>query len=343
MGKKIASTPDKVQDIPDGMAFAQLRLDLIASPAWHGQSINCRRLIEFLLIEHMHHAGSENGKLLATYDQLVAFGISRKSIQPAIAEAESRGLILVDRGGRKKFAESHLSRFTLTFYRTQRPANDWGQRYWVAPTDEWKRYRARRASEIINQGDEREPNQFPNGNSEGSQTGTVTTGEMAENCHSATVPKQEPLYISWPPTGVGEAVEATCIQDATPAPAVTPTEASPPIEPAEPEQQQPTIAAGRQRRRRQQDDGRDNGTIDIEDLLKVMPNPKLGPAPTSPIDRLRDSLKAKLATAPKGTQKRVADLAHVSPCHMSNFLAGKFGLNPGALAVVRQFTEGGTP
>lgn len=119
--------------------FVILPLELMYSPAWKTQSINCRKLMDFLLIEHMRHGGFENGNLLATYDQLEEFGIGRQYIHRIITEAETRGLIIAERGGRKGYT-NHLSRYTITFlpaiWRGQN-----GEKFYTCPTDDWKRFK----------------------------------------------------------------------------------------------------------------------------------------------------------------------------------------------------------
>ena len=94
--------------------------EMMFSPAWKAMGINTRRLIDFLEIEHRNHAGIENGNLMATYDQLVDFGISRSEISRAVKEAEYLGFIDVKRGGR--WADTNQpSVYRLTFYATK----DW--------------------------------------------------------------------------------------------------------------------------------------------------------------------------------------------------------------------------
>lgn len=121
---------------PPGAAWIWHTLDLLASPAWRGRSINCVRLIEFLEIEHLRHGGNENGSLLAPYSQLVDFGITRRLIAEAIREAEQRGLVRVERGGRKGTTLTELSRFRLTYHWTKTRTN--GLWDWQPPTDDWK-------------------------------------------------------------------------------------------------------------------------------------------------------------------------------------------------------------
>jgi hypothetical protein len=98
-------------------------------------SINCKRLIDCLIEEHLSKGGRENGSLIATYDQLVAAGIARRLIHRTISEAEALGLTRVERGGRKGFV-NHLSTFTLTFLPTHSKGGS--KDYWRSPTDDWR-------------------------------------------------------------------------------------------------------------------------------------------------------------------------------------------------------------
>jgi hypothetical protein len=89
---------DKAGAPPKGKPWIWLTRDMLKSPQWQGLSINARRLIDFLMIEHMSHGGQENGFLLAPRDQLVAFGIGYRLITPAIREAKASGVIAVKHG-----------------------------------------------------------------------------------------------------------------------------------------------------------------------------------------------------------------------------------------------------
>jgi hypothetical protein len=73
--------------------FAKLPRALLTSDAWRALGINARRLIDFLLIEHMRHGAKENGRLLAPRRQLEAFGIGEHFVSRAIEEAERLGLV----------------------------------------------------------------------------------------------------------------------------------------------------------------------------------------------------------------------------------------------------------
>jgi len=91
--------------------FVKLPRDVLASPAWQAQSINCRRLLDFLMIEHMRRGGKENGSLIASHRQLCSAGINNgERVTEAIDEAEHLGLVTVERGDRRR-----PNRFALTW------------------------------------------------------------------------------------------------------------------------------------------------------------------------------------------------------------------------------------
>lgn len=126
----------RVQSIlgpPDKRPWVWLETEMLASPAWRALSINARRLIDFLLIEHRNHAGRENGKLRAPYRQLQEFGLTAELIRPAIDEAERLGFV---RSTALGFEVGRLRRrpsgFRLTFIAgsTESPISP--------PTNEWR-------------------------------------------------------------------------------------------------------------------------------------------------------------------------------------------------------------
>jgi hypothetical protein len=89
----------KANGAATGESFIKLPRDLVRSDAWRSASINARRFIDFLMLEHMGKGGRENGKLKAPYRQLQAFGIAARFISGAISEAERLGLVECHRGG----------------------------------------------------------------------------------------------------------------------------------------------------------------------------------------------------------------------------------------------------
>lgn len=142
--RKISVDHRAVTEIPKGETFVMLSRELLASEAWQSRSINCRRLVNYLMIEHLSHGGYENGHLTATFDDLVAFGITRRLIHRTFDEIERLGLAEVERGGRRGFCENYLNKFRLTFLK-DKVVNEWGHTYTRSPTNEWKRRKKQKA------------------------------------------------------------------------------------------------------------------------------------------------------------------------------------------------------
>jgi hypothetical protein len=96
------SAGGKAQRPPKGEPWIWLTRELVKSAAWRSLGINARRLIDFLVLEHMSHGGAKNGFLLAPRRQLEEAGIAARYISGAIAEADRAGLIDVRRGTGKR-------------------------------------------------------------------------------------------------------------------------------------------------------------------------------------------------------------------------------------------------
>lgn len=91
----------KAQRPPPNESWFWMTLEFNESHAWRSAGINARRLIDFLLREHMRHGGAENGKLKAPYEQLQAYGIGPQYIMATIAEVGMLGLVDAARHGMK--------------------------------------------------------------------------------------------------------------------------------------------------------------------------------------------------------------------------------------------------
>lgn len=108
-----------------------LSTDLLQSEAWRAMSPNTRRLIDRLLLEHAQHAGTMNGKLIATHEQLIKYGLSKNAIRSSIDEACSLGLLRFIQGGRYAHSnQPNLFRLTWMGWIDQtgeirEPTNDW--------------------------------------------------------------------------------------------------------------------------------------------------------------------------------------------------------------------------
>ena len=141
---KLAGREKKVRSPPKNEPWVWLPRSLVESAAWRLRGINCARFLDFLFSEHMCHAGRENGALKATYNQLTAWGIGRRYISAAIAEAEFLGLVRTERGGYFG-GRTEYSLYRLTFYADMDgnyPTNEWKSR-----TEEsiklWRKQRSR--------------------------------------------------------------------------------------------------------------------------------------------------------------------------------------------------------
>jgi len=119
----------RLAEAPKGKPWVWMTRELISSDAWRCASLHCRKLIDFLCVENMNHAGLENGLLKATYDQLEAWGIPRRRICAAINEAEFLGLVRCERGVRWS-GTGKPSLFRLTWLPTMHDEK--------SPTNEWK-------------------------------------------------------------------------------------------------------------------------------------------------------------------------------------------------------------
>lgn len=110
--------------------FIAHRREMLSSYAFAALSLAARRCLDRLEVEHMNHAGRENGNLIVTYADFEAFGIRRSSVSAAIRELEALGFIEITfkgRGGNAEFRKASKYRITHQAAKGQ-----------VDPTDEWR-------------------------------------------------------------------------------------------------------------------------------------------------------------------------------------------------------------
>jgi hypothetical protein len=88
---------------------------MMEAPAWRALPWAARQVLDRLLIEHMKHGGTKNGRLICTYDEFAAYGIRRKSIATAIKQAQALGWIDVSRGVRSYGVHRRPSTYALTW------------------------------------------------------------------------------------------------------------------------------------------------------------------------------------------------------------------------------------
>lgn len=103
--------------------------EMLESPAWRALSLADRITLDRLCIEHMSHAGTENGRLKCTYGDFEAFGIRRKSIAHALRRLEALGFIETMQRGKISRGEFRVpALYRITFVSGN-----------AAPTHEWRR------------------------------------------------------------------------------------------------------------------------------------------------------------------------------------------------------------
>jgi hypothetical protein len=104
------------------------------SPAWRGLPHNARRVLDRLELQHMREAGCQNGKLVATYDDLVDAGIRRSSCRLAVEQAVALGFLKITRRGYAvKGVAKVPSTYGLTYVLSQGKSP-------AQPTNEWERF-----------------------------------------------------------------------------------------------------------------------------------------------------------------------------------------------------------
>jgi hypothetical protein len=115
--------------------FVGLSRELLASPAWGVLTLADRKVLDRLCIEHMAHAGTENGNLKCTYADFEAYGIRRATVPASLRRLEALGFIEVVERGRISRAEFKFpARYRLTFVQGNLAAtNEWQH---VATPDE---------------------------------------------------------------------------------------------------------------------------------------------------------------------------------------------------------------
>ena len=113
-----------------GDNFVKRRLCLIESAAMAELTLAAHRVLLRLEIELLRHGGKNNGKLIVTYNDFVAFGMDRSTIAPAIRLLVHVGLVQITDRGWRAADHGRPANYRLTYL----PA------YGKPPTDEWEAY-----------------------------------------------------------------------------------------------------------------------------------------------------------------------------------------------------------
>jgi hypothetical protein len=112
--------------------WASFGVELLESYAWRAASGLARKVVDRIVVEHLHHGSLENGNLPVTYDDFVAYGLRRHSVRLALEEAIALGLIDLVPGVRAwGDFKGTPARYRLTWF---------GTKEGTAPSNRWKRF-----------------------------------------------------------------------------------------------------------------------------------------------------------------------------------------------------------
>ena len=103
---------------------------MLLSAAWQHSPRPLKRILERLEIEHLRHGAQNNGELFVSFGQLVAYGLSRRSIRPTLQLGEALGLLQVTRPHENFSDIRPPNAYRLTYVEAKGSSG--------APSDEWK-------------------------------------------------------------------------------------------------------------------------------------------------------------------------------------------------------------
>jgi hypothetical protein len=122
--------------------FVYYTREMIGSPAYRVLSLQGRKVMRRLELEHMSHGGQDNGKLPCRYYDFVQYGCRQKGLSAALIEVGVLGFAITVTLGTRAFANipGKASTFRLTYLPTaDGPA-----------TNEWKKWKtAEEAREAV--------------------------------------------------------------------------------------------------------------------------------------------------------------------------------------------------
>ncbi len=97
--------------------FVMHPIEMLESAAYRALSVSGHRVLARIEIEHGHHGGKDNGRLPVTFDDFEEYGISPKSVAPALREVQALGFVNITARGRiSKSDFGRLpNRFSLTY------------------------------------------------------------------------------------------------------------------------------------------------------------------------------------------------------------------------------------
>jgi hypothetical protein len=161
---------------------------MLESDAYRSLGKTELKILARLEIELMRHRGTNNGRIICTYDDFAEYGIRRPSIPRALRRLRKVGLLVVTQRGRRS-ALRNPHHYRLPYLLSHDEAGNI-----IAPTDEWKSYRPIRPPK-----NGRSAQKSGNENVPG--TGNENVPVAPENTRNENVPAFYNLSISSPGGG----------------------------------------------------------------------------------------------------------------------------------------------
>lgn len=129
-GKTASLVRRHTQPPTDQGGWMAISRDFLESAAYRSLSVNARKCLDRLIVEHIGHGRTENGRLIVTHEQFIEYGVTGEYAGDAVDELAYKGLVKAERG-KAGNGTSHPTVFTLTFDGT----------YDGAPaTNQWKKF-----------------------------------------------------------------------------------------------------------------------------------------------------------------------------------------------------------
>lgn len=105
----------RFQGPPQDERWFWMTEELLASKHLRDMSRAARLVLDRIILEHIDHRGTENGRLTVTYSDFARHGVRRQSVKPAIESLEAAGLIKFDQGSFASPERRRPNAFTLTW------------------------------------------------------------------------------------------------------------------------------------------------------------------------------------------------------------------------------------
>jgi hypothetical protein len=129
-------TKTRLNAPPASQPWGWFSFELLESGAMRSLSVNGRRVLDRIRIEHMAHGGLENGRLKVTWLDFKKYGVSARLIGRSVAEAVAVGIVAIEHPGRRLHGEDMgaPTQYRLTYL----PVADAGS--FCPATNEWRRF-----------------------------------------------------------------------------------------------------------------------------------------------------------------------------------------------------------